>query len=103
MEDARSQTGVLQNKMPAMTLVPFAANHCWVRDTGPVYVLGAREADPTRYSINFNFNEWGGKVVGKSGTDVLEWGQVWPALDAAILADNAAFARRVIDSEAPVV
>ena len=44
-----------------------------------------------------------GKVVGKSGTDVLEWGQVWPALDAAILADNAAFARRVIDSQAPVI
>ena len=41
--------------------------------------------------------------MGKSGTDVLEWGQVWPALDAAILADNAAFARRVIDSQAPVI
>ena len=85
-------------------LIPFAVNHCWVRDSGPVYVHSAGP-DRFRYAINFGFNEWGGKAPGSTGPDGegIEWGQEWPILSEASLTENASFASRVIDADAPSV
>lgn len=84
----------------SISLIPFAVNHCWVRDTGPVYVYSAGQ-DRTQYAISFGFNEWGGKSPGTTSTadDGLEWGQHWPVYTQEELDENASFAARVIDSD----
>lgn len=80
-----------------VTLIPCPINHCWVRDTGPVYV---REATPTipnrRFALNFRFNEWGGKRPQSDGN---RWGQQWPPMDEEALRENADFARWVIEHD----
>ncbi|MCJ1223761.1 hypothetical protein MMC12_000404 [Toensbergia leucococca] len=103
LDDARARIITdSANDPQIINLAPFPVNHCWVRDTGPVYVFSAT-SETARYALNFGFNEWGGKVTGVSGDDSVEWGQIWPPFDTKSLADNTAFARRVIDSDAPAV
>jgi agmatine deiminase len=46
---------------PQITLVPLGSDDCWVRDTGPTFVLG-----PTGElrGIDWRFNAWGGEQGG---------------------------------------
>lgn len=80
-----------------VTFISCPINHCWVRDTGPVYV---RDATGTslhrRYAVNFRFNEWGNKKPEEDGRC---WGQQWPVMDDEAIRENADFARWVIDHD----
>ncbi|KAJ5094289.1 porphyromonas-type peptidyl-arginine deiminase superfamily [Penicillium angulare] len=76
----------------AIDIIPFATNHLWVRDTGPVYVHGIKcSREKYRAAISFGFNEWGGN--GGGGADG------WPELTAEHIQENQSFAKRVIQSE----
>jgi len=44
---------------PAVDVVEFALDDSWVRDTGPIYVIG----DGDRLAVDFGFNGWGGKFT----------------------------------------
>ncbi|KAJ6034639.1 hypothetical protein N7499_001858 [Penicillium canescens] len=80
-----------------LTLIPCPINHCWVRDTGPVYVRDTTGEFPTRrFALNFRFNEWGGK---KPEDDVVCWGQRWPLMNDNALQENAEFAQWVIEHD----
>ncbi|KAJ5134884.1 hypothetical protein N7526_006249 [Penicillium atrosanguineum] len=80
-----------------VTLIPCPINHCWVRDTGPVYVHNAMGTHPKRrFALNFQFNEWGGK---KPMNDGKCWGQQWPLMDDKTLQENTDFARWVIEHD----
>ncbi|KAG2421257.1 hypothetical protein HFD88_000873 [Aspergillus terreus] len=84
-----------------VTIVPIAINHCWVRDTGPVYVHDATgELDPNqRLAISFEFNEWGNKNgwTGMEERDDYIYGS--PAMTEDELRENTAFARNVIAAD----
>ncbi len=41
-----------------ITLVEFATDDLWLRDTGPAFVQGS---DGQKYAVDFNFNGWGNK------------------------------------------
>lgn len=80
-----------------ITLFPCPINHCWVRDTGPVYVRDARKIfSDRRFAINFRFNEWGGK---RPEDDGICWGQTWPLMDEITVQENESFAKWVIDHD----
>ncbi|KAJ5579628.1 uncharacterized protein N7459_005613 [Penicillium hispanicum] len=80
-----------------VTFIPCPINHCWVRDTGPVYVRDATGQFPDRrFALNLRFNEWGGK---KPENDGVCWGQQWPLLNDNALEENARFAQWVIDHD----
>ncbi|KAJ5287807.1 porphyromonas-type peptidyl-arginine deiminase superfamily [Penicillium angulare] len=76
----------------AIDIIPFATNHLWVRDTGPVYVQGIKSpSEKYRAAISFGFNEWGGNGgVGADG---------WPEFTAEQIQENHSFAKEVIQSE----
>src|SRR5438552_3410289 len=38
IDDARPRMINAENATGKIALIPFSVNHCWVRDTGPVYV-----------------------------------------------------------------
>ncbi|KAI2787592.1 hypothetical protein POX_f07964 [Penicillium oxalicum] len=89
-------------------LVPAPVNHCWVRDSGPVYVRGVD--DDQRYAIDFRFCEWGNKFTERIYNDTedkigalldQELGERsdWPALSDAERRENTEFARRVLELE----
>lgn len=82
-----------------ISIIPFLTNHLWVRDTGPVYVLGVDPEDKKRrFAINFRFSEWGRK--GDIGDhDRASDGLDWPVMSDERLQENASFARRVIESD----
>ena len=78
-------------------IVPCPINHCWVRDTGPVYVRDTTGTFPNRrFAINFRFNEWGGKLPEDDG---ICWGQQWPLMSDQALQENADFARWIIEHD----
>jgi agmatine deiminase len=80
-----------------ISIIPCPINHCWVRDTGPVYVRDMTGAFPNRrFAINFRFNEWGGK---RPEDDGICWGQQWPLMNEKALQENADFARWVIEHD----
>jgi agmatine deiminase len=79
-----------------VTLIPCPINHCWVRDTGPVYVHDATGTHSGRFAVNFRFNEWGGK---KPKNDGKCWGQQWPLMGDETLQENTDFARWVIEHD----
>lgn len=91
---------LLQNTgkdLSCVTILPCPINHCWVRDTGPVYIRDATgKFSDRRFAIDFRFNEWGGKKPDGRG---LRWGQRWPPLDDQALQENTDFARWVIDHD----
>lgn len=94
MELAGSLVKASVKNIGRVTVIPCPINHCWVRDTGPVYVRDATGAFPTRrFAVNFRFNEWGGKKPEKDG---VAWGQQWPIMDDKMLQENTDFARYVI-------
>ncbi|KAJ5966626.1 porphyromonas-type peptidyl-arginine deiminase superfamily [Penicillium waksmanii] len=71
-------------------IIPFATNHLWVRDTGPVYVQGATtKSEKQRVAIHFGFNEWGRKGVAEG----------WPRMTADQIQENHTFAKQVTDSD----
>ncbi|KAJ5717034.1 hypothetical protein N7488_002680 [Penicillium malachiteum] len=90
-------------------LISIATNHCWVRDTGPVYVRDAENKDQ-RYAVDFQFCEWGNKIeellynssadkeaalAEEANTDPVDW----PIMDAARREENTLFARRALQLE----
>ncbi|KAJ5637039.1 hypothetical protein N7490_006918 [Penicillium lividum] len=84
-----------------ITLIPVATNHCWVRDTGPVYVRGLEDPQ-RRYAIDFQFCEWGNKIeellyIGSADKDAAAEG--WPIMDESRREENTSFARRVLELE----
>ncbi|KAJ5728843.1 uncharacterized protein N7483_003351 [Penicillium malachiteum] len=100
-------------------LISVATNHCWVRDTGPVYVRDAENTDQ-RYAVDFQFCEWGnktGELLYNSSTDkeaaLAEEANTdpadWPIMDATRREENTLFARRTLqlenadDSTSPVI
>ncbi|CAL5871404.1 uncharacterized protein PFLUO_LOCUS5654 [Penicillium psychrofluorescens] len=94
MELAGALVKATVNRISQVTLIPCPINHCWVRDTGPVYVRDATgEFRKRRFAINFRFNEWGGKKPEDEG---VAWGQQWPLMDDKTLQENTDFARFVI-------
>lgn len=71
-------------------IIPFATNHLWVRDTGPVYVQGTTTtSEKCRAAIHFGFNEWGKKGVGAG----------WPRMTADQVNENHTFAKQVTKSD----
>ncbi|CAI7596310.1 unnamed protein product [Penicillium pancosmium] len=67
-------------------IIPFATNHLWVRDTGPVYVQGTTTTSKKqRVAIHFGFNEWGRKGVAEG----------WPRMTADQIQENHTFAKHV--------
>ncbi|CAG8218793.1 unnamed protein product [Penicillium salamii] len=93
-----------------ITLVSAPTNHCWIRDTGPVYVRSADETDTTRYAIDFKFCEWGNKITeriyGSANSPAAveairtspQYG-AWPVMDEAAQIENTAFAAKVLELE----
>lgn len=83
---------------PRIRIIPCPINHCWVRDTGPVYVRDMTGVFPRRrFAINFRFNEWGDKSPENDGVC---WGQKWPLMSNQSLQENTDFARWVIEHDA---
>lgn len=94
MMDARSPNNT------NVTIIPFPIVHPWVRDTAPTYVFqrngtDVRATSAHRFAVDFNFNEWGGKVPVPGSP----WGDGTPALSKEELEDNAKFAERIITSD----
>ena len=84
---------------PRVSIIPIAINHCWVRDTGPVYVHDATgKYGKQRFAISFEFNEWGNKRPWdeSNGND---YGLRWPQPSPIDMQENTEFARRVIESD----
>ena len=117
-EDIPQAQALLDNQattLPAqhlanITLIPAPTNHCWIRDTGPVYIRSADAADKTRYAIDFRFCEWGHKtterIYGASASPAaakaLETSPQyaeWPVMDDEAMRENTAFASVVLDLE----
>lgn len=72
-------------------IIPFATNHLWVRDTGPVYVQGITAAlTKQRVAINFGFNEWGAKNPAEG----------WPEMSMDRIRENHEFAENVTAADA---
>lgn len=82
-----------------ISFIPFATNHLWVRDNGPVYVRAMDEmARHRRFAVNFRFSEWGKR--DKFGNhDRASDGLEWPVMQPEQLQENASFAQRVIESD----
>lgn len=80
-------------------IVPVPINHCWVRDTGPVYVHDATGTlDPSqRLAISFEFNEWGNKNGWAGEFGDYRYGN--PAMGPERLRENTDFARNVIAAD----
>ncbi|KAI4143160.1 MAG: hypothetical protein LQ341_002993 [Variospora aurantia] len=105
MNKARAQMLRQIDDPSHITFHPLHVNHCWVRDTGPLYVHSVGP-DRHRYAIQFGFDEWGGKAPGSTADgeeEPLAWGQQWPMLSKVELAENTVFASRVIDADEPRV
>lgn len=90
-------------------LITAPTNHCWVRDTGPVYVRSTTNPDQ-RYAIDFRFCEWGNKtdeLLYNSSADkeaaLAEEANMdpadWPIMDAERREENTLFARRALALE----
>jgi agmatine deiminase len=93
-----------------IALIPAPTNHCWIRDTGPVYVRSADSADTARYAIDFQFCEWGhktderiyGSANSAAAAAALERSPQhadWPVMDEAATKENTAFAAAVLAIE----
>lgn len=76
-------------------IIPIPVNHCWVRDTGPVYVHGE---GGERLAISFEFNEWGNKN-GWKGALGHHYRYGNPPMNQDQLQENTDFARNVITSD----
>ncbi|KAJ5171360.1 Peptidyl-arginine deiminase Porphyromonas-type [Penicillium coprophilum] len=104
------QTTLPAQHRASITIVPAPTNHCWIRDTGPVYVRSADAADKTRYAIDFHFCEWGHKtteriyganvssVAAKALENSPQYAE-WPIMDDEAMRENTALAEAVLDIE----
>ncbi|CAI7566909.1 unnamed protein product [Penicillium glandicola] len=104
------QTALSPQHRANITLIASPTNHCWIRDTGPVYIRSADAADKTRYAIDFRFCEWGHKTTERiygaeassTAAKALETSPQyaeWPVMDDEAMRENTAFARTVLDLE----
>ncbi|KAJ5502451.1 Peptidyl-arginine deiminase Porphyromonas-type [Penicillium fimorum] len=104
------QTTLLSQHRANIIIIPAPTNHCWIRDTGPVYVRSADAEDQTRYAIDFHFCEWGHKTteriygasVSSTAAKALENSPQyaeWPVMDDEAMRENTAFASAVLDLE----
>ncbi|CAG8884045.1 unnamed protein product [Penicillium nalgiovense] len=104
------QTTLSSQQRANITLISAPTNHCWIRDTGPVYIRAADAADKTRYAIDFRFCEWGQKTseriygasVSPAAAKALERSPQyaeWPVMDDEAMRENTAFAGVVLDLE----
>ena len=75
-------------------IIPIPTNHCWVRDTGLVYV---HNATGQRLAICFEFNECGNKNGWKGEHGDYRFGN--PSMTENQLQENTDFARNVIVSD----
>ncbi|KAH8424531.1 agmatine deiminase family protein [Aspergillus melleus] len=101
-------------------IIPCPTNHCWVRDTGPVFVRPVDtdpDLNPTtstttqqqqqehHFAVDFSFCEWGNKHLDPIFTplpeDTDDPNTVWPIPSPTTLAENTDFAARVIASFSP--
>ncbi|KAJ5164032.1 Peptidyl-arginine deiminase Porphyromonas-type [Penicillium coprophilum] len=99
---AKSMVSQAITKYPSDTsnisVIPFATNHLWVRDTGPVYLHGVGISIKQRFAINFEFSEWGRKYdIGHH--DRVSDRFDWPVMTPEQIEENGSFARRVIQSD----
>ncbi|KAE8138667.1 peptidyl-arginine deiminase domain protein [Aspergillus pseudotamarii] len=80
-------------------VIPIPINHCWVRDTGPVYVHDATgKLDPRqRFAIDFKFNEWGNKNGWEGTHGHYRYGN--PCMTWKQLQENTEFAHNVISAD----
>ena len=112
------QAQALLDKQPTLspqhraniTLIAAPTNHCWIRDTGPVFVHSADPTDKTHYAIDFRFCEWGHKTteriygasVSPAAAEALQTSPQyaeWPAMDEQAMRENTDFASVVLDLE----
>ena len=63
-EDQATAKQLLQGA--AVTLVPFALDDLWMRDTGPTFVIAAGKLG----GVDLNFNGWGGKQAHDRDAEV---------------------------------
>jgi agmatine deiminase len=75
-------------------IIPAPVNHCWVRDTGPVYV---HNETGQRLAISFEFNEWGNKNGWRGIHGHYRYGN--PSMTKERLQENTDFARNVIAAD----
>ena len=96
-EDVEYATSLVNRKvhLPSkVDIIPIPINHCWVRDTAPVYV---HDATGQRLAISFEFNEWGNKNGWKGEHGDYRFGN--PSMSKEQLQENTDFARNVIASD----
>ncbi|THC90826.1 hypothetical protein EYZ11_009712 [Aspergillus tanneri] len=90
----RTQSDIKKNNATvheAIRIIPCVTNHCWVRDTGPVYVHRADNGGG-RFAIDFSFCEWGEKILeGEDDRPIVDY--------AAWKEENTRFARQVLELE----
>ncbi|CAG7960512.1 unnamed protein product [Penicillium olsonii] len=107
---AERKSSIPESHLANITLVAAPTNHCWIRDTGPVYVRSADETDTTRYAIDFQFCEWGHKTTERiygsdhspAAAEAVENSPQyadWPVMDVAAQIENTAFAASVLELE----
>ncbi|KAF7713364.1 Uncharacterized protein PECH_004523 [Penicillium ucsense] len=101
--------GASPEQKARITLLSAPINHCWVRDTGPVYVRAANDDDSSkRYAIDFRFCEWGNKFTERIYNDTEDKigalkGEVqggennWPTMTETERRENTEFAQRVLE------
>ncbi|KAB8207932.1 peptidyl-arginine deiminase domain protein [Aspergillus parasiticus] len=77
-------------------VIPIPINHCWVRDTGPIYVHDAtgKLESRQRLAIDFKFNEWGNKNGWEGTHGHYRYGN--PSMTKKHLEENSEFAHNVI-------
>ncbi len=64
----------------AVEIQPAELDDLWIRDTGPVFVVGDDDGTPVLGGVNFNFNGWGDKQ--EHAADARVAGEVTDAAEA---------------------
>lgn len=111
LHDSQPQSSVTHPDLPSQIhILPCPTNHCWVRDTGPVFVRPAAaaaaaatpQAPSSRFAIDFSFCEWGNKhLLDPDHPNPASDFHAWPIPSPGTVAENTGFAARVIASFSP--
>ncbi|KAB8221636.1 hypothetical protein BDV33DRAFT_190378 [Aspergillus novoparasiticus] len=83
-------------RLYTLHVIPIPINHCWVRDTGPIYVHDAtgKPDSRQRLAIDLKFNEWGNKNGWEGTHGHYRYGN--PSVTKKQLEENTEFAHNVI-------